>query len=179
MGNINTMNLGQTEAETRIVKFGRDRQNPTTITITENGEYDVRDYFRAVVNVQGGGGGGDNPNTKEIVTGYCSSIPITEELLSEIASGDASALITIDLSALGQGEFTFPLVPQTGFALASVAALGSSVAESMALYVTWQSDGSLSDAKVLTMGNIMDLSAFFGNYEYSMVIYHHPMPEEA
>ena len=176
MGNISKALISNTEAEPNIVKFGRDRSpNTTTLQITENGEYDVRNYLKADVNVEG------NPNYKETLTGTANALQISEETATELSSGeDASAFIMIDTSALQMGipYISGPLIKNGIYWCMTYAEVKSTVAECNCYDIRWSIlDGSISSAKGLMGGNILDMSPYMSLLPYVLKIYHHKMPE--
>lgn len=171
--------MAQTEAQSNIVTFGRDLQTvtPTTLEITENGEYDVRYYAKVDVNVEG------NPNYKEVLTGKANELEISEETAQELLNGDANAEIVIDTSPLQMGITSIegPLLCVNSIAYTMMFAdLKETVAECNCYQIGWAiSDGTAYAARGLMGGNILDMTAYLSLLDYTLTIYHHKMPEEA
>lgn len=167
--------MAQTEAQSNIVTFGRDLQTvtPTTLEITENGEYDVRYYAKVDVNVEG------NPNYKEVLTGTANKLELPDGLNVDIGAGDATAYLSLDLSALSLPNIYGPLWINGGaYALAQFWA-GASLANCLGFDIEWAvADGTAQSAKALMAGNLTDMSAYLAAIPYELTVYHHKMPED-
>ena len=176
--------MAQTEAQSNIVTFGRDRQvaSPLTINITENGEYNVALYAKAVVDVQGGTGS----NHKETVTGTCDSLALPEGFADLMATGDASAIVTINLGLLDPEMGDTPIVLQAlgNSAFATLGQIGEDAATSTVFSIIWniepgESYGAVDYARALMGGNVQDVTMMASFVPYSLALYYHTMPEEA
>lgn len=170
--------MAQSEAQSNIVTFGRDRQvaNPLTIEITENGEYNVSLYTKAVVDVPG------TVNTKEVLTGTANKLEIPAETLAELQSNDANAFIEIDMSSLplGISSISGPVYfPGSYYTLTYLGTSDGTLANAQGYDVRWSTtDGSVGSAYALMGGNLTDMSTYMSMFPYQLTIYHHPMPEE-
>lgn len=178
MGNISKALISNTEADTNIVKFGRDRSgnNPSTLEITQNGEYDVRYYAKVDVNVDA------NPNYKEVLTGKANKIELPEGFLTELNAGDANAEIVIDTSPLQMGinRIDGPIFNAGDeLVLSYFNAAGGSVATAVGFEVRWDEiNGECTRSNGMMAGNLIDISAYMSLLDYTLTIYHHRMPED-
>lgn len=180
MGNINKAFIANTEADQMIKTFGRDRSpNTTTLQITENGEYDVRAYVKAIVNVEQG-----STNTREILTGKANQLQLSAETIAALqtasTTGDIDAFIMIDTSPLQMGidSIAGPLwyTPQ-GLSLMYFEA-GEDVASCNAYEVLWDTvDGAISSAAALMGGSLVALTPYMSLLDCYLWINHHPMSE--
>ena len=171
----NLMNIANSEAQDAIVTFGRDMSvaESTTMTITENGTYDVRKKAQVIVEVDA------NPNYVETTTGTANKLEAPEGLDVDITAGDATAYLRLDLSALSLPNIYGPLWLNGGaYALAQFWA-GANLADCLGFDIEWAvSDGTVQSAKGLMAGNLTDMSAYLAAVPYELTIYHHKMPEE-
>lgn len=168
--------MASAEAQSNIVTFGRDRQvaNPLTINITENGEYNVAPYAKAIVNVEG------YKNYKETFTGKANNLNIDDAFSVDLASGNVSAYIEIDTSPLQMGinKVTAWLYSNGGSNVYLLAGFVQTTLEaSSVINVSWV-HGSPSYARALMAGNVVDMSAYLSMLDYTMTVYHHTMPED-
>ena len=173
----NLMNIANAEAQDAIVTFGRDMSvaESTTMTITENGTYDVRKKATVIVEVEG------NPNHKEVRTGKSNVLDMSAQEVSDLANGNISAFISIDISPLQMGvDVLNAWLSSFGlFIDLNGGAINSSVALANIINIVWDGDnGACTKAEALTGGNVMDLSAYMSMLDYTLTVYHHPMPEE-
>lgn len=175
--------MASAEAQSNIVTFGRDRQvaSPLTIEITENGEYNVAPYAKAIVDVQGGTGS----NHKETVTGTCNSLALPEGFADLMATGDASAIVTINLGLLDPDMGETPIVLQAmgDIAMATLGQIGEDVATSTVFSILWniepgESYGAVENAGALIGGNVQDVTAMASLVPYKLDLYYHTMPAE-
>lgn len=167
--------MAQTEAQSKIVTFGRDLQTyrPTTLEITENGEYDVRYYAKVDVNVEG------NPNHKETLTGTCNSFVLPEGFATDMEAGDASMSLIIDATTIGFGEIPVAVQSISGQLQASFSAISSTLEESVCVMALWDTDGSLLTFNAIMGGMVVDLSSSASTIGYTATLYYHKMPDEA
>lgn len=174
----NLMNIANAEAQDAIVTFGRDMSvaESTTMTITENGTYDVRKKAQVIVEVEG------NPNYKETFTGKSDKLEAYEGFHDDLVAGNASAYIKIDVTPLQMGQnyidgWLYSYANQNYFLLAGL--IGSTVAASKLVNILWNySTGDCGNAVAMTGGQIMDLTAYMSMLDYTLTVYHHPMPED-
>lgn len=171
----NLMNIANSEAQDAIVTFGRDMSvaESTTMTITENGTYDVRKKATVIVEVEG------NPNHKETKTGTCNSFVLPEGFVAGMQTGDASMTLMIDLTTMGFGEIPFAVLAVSDAMMASFCGITGTLDESYAITFLWYNDGSLQMANALMGGTITDLSSSASTIGYTATLYYHTMPEEA
>lgn len=124
----------------------------------------------------GGGGGGGNPNTEQTVTGTLANPwgdidPV--ELASAIGTRDADVSITIDASALGAGTVGGRLG-----ATDHMYVTGANLTDGTTAYeVIWWSDGVLSSAKMLSGGQVVDISQYATALPTTIYVVWHPLPE--
>lgn len=125
--------------------------------------------------LSGGGGGGGNPNTEQTVTGTLANPwggidPV--ELASAISTMDASASITIDASALGAGK-----VGGRPGATDHIYVNGANLYDGTAYEVEWEPDGTLYGAKMLSGGQVVDITQYANIMTTTMVVVWHPLPD--
>ena len=125
-----------------------------------------------------GGGGGGNPNTVQTVTGTLANpwgdIDVSK-LFTDLENEEATAYLTIDASALGAG--TIPTVLKTGSSniYASGANIGIALSDTSAYYIIWY-QGTLTDARMLSGGNVVDISSYASVITTSLTVVWHPLP---
>lgn len=126
--------------------------------------------------LNGGGGGGGNPNTDQTVTGTLANPwddidPV--ELASAISTRDADASIVIDASALGAGTVSGRLG-----ATNHMYVTGANLTDSTTAYeVIWWADGVLYTAKMLSGGQVVDISPYATMLPTTIVVVWHPLPD--
>lgn len=171
--------MASADAQSNVVTFGRDMSmaEPTTMTITENGTYDVRKKATVIVDIDA------NPNYKEVLTGTANKLEAPDGLANDIGNGDATAYIKLDVSALGLpvSSLQGPLQASGSSSkyVFSQFVAGANLAASLGFDIEWsKSDGTGQSAKGLMGGNLTDMSAYLAAVPYELTIYHHKMPEE-
>lgn len=130
----------------------------------------------AVARKLSGGGGGGNPNTEQTVTGTLANPwgdidPV--ELTSAIGTRDADASITIDASALGAGT-VYGRLGATNHLYVTGANLTDST---MAYEVIYDLVGVLYSAKMLSGGQVVDISQYASVLPATIVVVWHPLPD--
>ena len=124
----------------------------------------------------GGGGGGGNPNTEQTVMGTLAAPwgdidPV--ELASAVGARDADASIVIDASALGAGTVSGRM-GANGYMYVNGAVLSGAT---MAYEVVWMPDGGLYSAKMLSGGQVVDISPYASALPTTIEIVWHPLPD--
>lgn len=144
-----------------------------SLSITENGTYDVTQKVSAVVNVPTGG----NPNYVETIEGTMAS-PFGEHTVTELMAGidDNSMSVTLQISLqghtvvlpgaiLGYLRFSLAIEPDN-------TAGWQNVAE-----VSYYNNGNIYNALYDERGNITDLKPMASSISTVLTIIHHPLPE--
>ena len=129
----------------------------------------------------GGGGGGGNPNTVQTITGTLANPwgdVDPDELGAKLESLDASANITIDASALGAGEINSRMNGNSVSVYTNGASIPSDSASDATAYVVSWLHGSLTIAKMLSGGNIVNISPYASMLTTSITIIWHPLPAD-
>ena len=135
-------------------------------------------------------GGGGNPNRAETVTGTLEN-PIAGlsaspfALKSAFSSGNASGKITLDASALGLGEYTYPFFKDGDYFTISLSSItADSVFDSNALWEIDASENVVLDQAYMAEGEtgtpsltITDLMSYAALIPTETTIYWHPMPD--
>ena len=130
----------------------------------------------------GGGGGGGSSNTKKTVTGTLAD-PFGDidlaDLCAKLQTMDATAYLTIDATALGAGTINSRMgANNTTDIFANGANLSNVVNLSSAYGLQWDvSDGSLTVARMLSNGNIVDISSYANSLTTSLTVVYHPISE--
>ena len=126
-------------------------------------------------------GGGGNPNYVETVTGtlanpWGSVTPAT--LQTAISGNNATALLTVDASAIGMGAAYLVATPfaQQAIAFQAVGSSGSSVADWAAVDVAYGTNGTLTYAWINRSGAALDATAYAQSITTTLTIIHHPLP---
>ena len=124
-----------------------------------------------------GGGGGGNPNTVQTATGTLAnpweSINISE-LATAIENKEATAYIDINASALGAGTISAKMSANTTSERLWVS--GSNNTISSAYYIEWTTAGNIDEAKMLSGGNVVDISSYASVITTSLTVVWHPLP---
>ena len=128
----------------------------------------------------GGGGGGENPNTQETVTGTLAnpfSTIDTTELRTALLSKQATGYLEINASALGAGTIRAFLTTNANHETIYVsgANFGPDLASTSAFYVSWDLDPELQAANMLSSGNIVDISSYKNNITTSLTVVWTPL----
>ena len=131
--------------------------------------------------ITGTASGGGNPNYVETVTGtlanpWGSVTPAT--LQTAISGNNATALLTVDASAIGMGTAYLVATPfaQQAIAFQAVGSSGSSVADWAAVDVAYGTNGSLAYAWINRSGAALDATAYAQSITTTLTIIHHPLP---
>ena len=97
------------------------------------------------------------------------------DLKTKLASKDASAYLTIDASALSAGTINSRPSADSTEIFTNGATVGTSASNTLAYGVSWSSDGSLYSAKMLSGGNIVDISSYASALTTSLFVIYHPI----
>ena len=130
----------------------------------------------------GGGGGGGNPNEVHTFTGTLADIftNMTEDerhLFTDLSimNWDKNAVIQIDATALGMGQYNQTLTSDTIIFETSGADISSY--NSIANNIWWESNGGdLMSAYIEQNGTITDLSSYASMVGVTITYCYHPMP---
>jgi hypothetical protein len=173
---VTAANLSSVE---RGVSAMAEEYTPTTWsngdTVTAAG---LNNIEQGITNASGGGGG--NPNTVQTVTGTLSNMfgnVDLDELEDALSTLNATAYVEIDASALGAGMIHGYMQVNTETHLFYVggSALLPTLSASTAYYVEWGA-GALNRARMLSNGNIVDISSYGSTINTTMTIVWHPLP---
>lgn len=154
------------------------------LEVTENGTYETKGEMCNKVTVNVEGGGGENPNYVQTVTGTLRNpwgnvgdIDI-KELSTAITPRikEATAYIDIDATALNFGHIYSIL---TNYSLQKIAAQGADIAstvdKSNAFTSEWSNNGVLLSANAFAGGNIMDLLSYADSLPTTLTIVWHSL----
>ena len=174
----NSYNAGD---DGKVVQFEDERlelvsQTARAAEITENGTYDTTYNNEVTVNVAGGG----------VEVGFISGTLAAPfgayapaNILAVLNGGMASAIITIDASALGMG--TQIVTASMGVTGSSVIRFSGVVYQSssawQALAVYYDSTGALTTCVMIQNGTVTDMSAYAAQLPTSLMLILHPLPE--
>ena len=136
-------------------------------------------YLKAIY--ENGGGGGGNPNYVETITGtmanpWGSVDPAT--LQSAIIGNNATALLTVDASALGMGTAYLVATPfaLSNIAFQAVGGYGSTSNLWSAALVLYGTTGLLSAAMILQNDGVVNVREYAQSISTSLTVIHHPLP---
>lgn len=124
-------------------------------------------------------GGSENPNSKQVITGTIGA-PFGEisvlDFGAALQSGNASAMLTFDASALGFDTYTQPMYSLVGDSYIHSGGAGIGSTTSLCNMAAWTINGELYEVYLEENGTITDISLYASVITTSLTIYWHPMP---
>ena len=173
------INTGAVMTQAQAALLGADVQL-VPLTITENGTYNPpagKGFGTVTAEVP-------NPNSVETITGTLANPWGTMEsqeisaLFADLANGDASAIITVDASAIGSGSTSCALISVENFCIASGLAVDDTQTGS-GFRAIWSST-YLAAAYVVSISgsncSVIELDEYASILPTSTQIFRHPMP---
>lgn len=155
---------------------GESVELPTPITREEM-------YLYAIAQ-KGGGGGGGNPNSVQTITGTLDDPwgdVDYDELSEALQSGNATAIIEADATALGFGTITQPVQKTVGInnLYSDGAAIDVSSSNATANTLEWgNTTGNIAKFAIYAGGTITDALAYASLVPTELTIIWHPLPSE-
>ena len=98
-----------------------------------------------------------------------------DDLRAKLALMDASAYLTIDATALNAGTINSRPSGDSNGIFANGATMGTTASNTSAYGISWASDGSLAMAKMLSGGNVVDISSYASALPTNLYVIYHPV----